>query len=87
MNDDDNYFVESVGEQLFLILMSVVITLAVVGIMLTIALQKGTRMSTVWKAELTEEHIKNLSENDKLQIRRDFDKAIEAICESYGVQA
>ena len=42
-------------------------------------------MATLWKAELTDELIAHLSDDDKRQIRRDLDKAIEAICESYEV--
>lgn len=38
MNDEDNYFVESVGEQLMLILWTSLSTLVIVGIMLAIAL-------------------------------------------------
>ena len=38
MNDEDNYFVESVGEQLLLILWTSLSTLVIVGIMLAIAL-------------------------------------------------
>ena len=41
MKDDYEYFTESVGEQLFLILMTAVSTMTVVGIILAIALQKG----------------------------------------------
>ena len=40
-NDDYEHFTESVGEQLFLMLMTAVVTMAVVGIMLAFALQKG----------------------------------------------
>jgi hypothetical protein len=39
----------------------------------------------LWKAELTDELIAHLSDDDKVQIRRDLDKAVEAICESYEV--
>jgi hypothetical protein len=39
----------------------------------------------LWKAELTDELIAHLSDVDKVQIRRDLDKAIEAICEEYKV--
>lgn len=42
-------------------------------------------MATLWKAELTDELIAHLSDADKIQIRRDLDKAVEAICESYEV--
>lgn len=42
-------------------------------------------MATLWKAELTDELIAHLSDADKKEIRRDLDKAIEAICESYEV--
>ena len=38
MKDDYEYFTESVGEQLFLILMTAVSTMTVVGIILAIAL-------------------------------------------------
>jgi len=38
MSDDDNYFVESVGEQLLLILWTSLSTLVIVGIVLAIAL-------------------------------------------------
>ena len=42
-------------------------------------------MTTLWKAELTDELIAHLSDADKIQIRRDLDKAVEALCESYEV--
>jgi hypothetical protein len=42
-------------------------------------------MATLWKAELTDELIAHLSDVDKVQIRRELDKAIEAICEEYQV--
>jgi hypothetical protein len=38
MSDDDNYFIESIGEQLSLIMWTSLMTLTVVGIMLAIAL-------------------------------------------------
>jgi hypothetical protein len=38
MSDDDNYFVESVGEQLLLILWTSLSTLVIVGVVLAIAL-------------------------------------------------
>jgi hypothetical protein len=38
MSDDDNYFVESVGEQLLLILWTSLSTLVIVGLVLAIAL-------------------------------------------------
>jgi hypothetical protein len=37
-NDDYEHFTESVGEQLFLMLMTAIATMTVVGIMLAIAL-------------------------------------------------
>jgi hypothetical protein len=37
-NDDYEHFTESVGEQLFLIIMTAVVTMAVVGVMLAFAL-------------------------------------------------
>lgn len=46
---------------------------------------KGNDMATLWKAELTDELIAHLSDDDKKQIRRDLDKAIEAICGEYEV--
>lgn len=42
-------------------------------------------MSTVWKAELTYDLIRHLSDDDKVRIRRDLDVAIEAICNEYEV--
>ena len=42
-------------------------------------------MATLWKAELTDELIAHLSDADKVQIRRDLDKVVEAVCESYEV--
>ena len=90
--DDYDYVTESIGEQLLLMLWTSVATLTAVGIILAIALQcliirqKGTSMATLlWKAELTDELIAHLSDDDKVQIRRDLDKAIEAICEEYQV--
>jgi hypothetical protein len=38
MSDDDNYFVESIGEQLLLILWTSLSTLVIVGVVLAIAL-------------------------------------------------
>jgi len=38
MSDDDNYFVESIGEQLLLILWTSLSTLVIVGLVLAIAL-------------------------------------------------
>ena len=42
-------------------------------------------MTTLWKAELTDELIAHLNDDDKVRIRRDLDKAIEAICNEYEV--
>lgn len=42
-------------------------------------------MTTLWKAELTSELSAHLSDADKVQIRRDLDNAVMAICESYEV--
>lgn len=42
-------------------------------------------MATLWKAELTDELIAHLNDDDKVRIRRDLDKAIEAICNEYEV--
>lgn len=42
-------------------------------------------MSTVWKAELTDELIAHLTNDDKVRIRRDLDVAVEAICGMYEV--
>lgn len=39
----------------------------------------------LWKATLTEDLIAHLSDADKVQIRRDLDNAVMAICESYEV--
>ena len=47
--------------------------------------QKGTTMATLWRAELTDELIAHLSDADKVQIRRDLEKAVEAICDEYQV--
>lgn len=38
MNSDDNYFIESVGEQLLLMLWTSLSTLVIVGILLAVAL-------------------------------------------------
>ena len=46
---------------------------------------KGVDMATVWKAELTDELIAHLSDEDKVQIRRDLDAAIEPVCLKYRV--
>ena len=89
--DDYDYVKESVAEQLLLILWTSFATLLAVGIILWIALQcliirqKGNNMATLWKAELTDELIAHLSDDDKVQIRRDLDNAVMAICESYEV--
>lgn len=42
-------------------------------------------MATVWKAELTDELIAHLSDDDKHAIRRELDNAVMAICEGYQV--
>ena len=42
-------------------------------------------MTTLWKAELTDELIAHLSEEDKYAIRRELDDAVMAICEEYEV--
>jgi hypothetical protein len=42
-------------------------------------------MATLWKAELTDELIAHLSDEDKHAIRRELDKAVEAVCEQYEV--
>ena len=42
-------------------------------------------MATLWKAELTDELIAHLTDDDKVRIRRELDKAIEAICNEYEV--
>jgi hypothetical protein len=38
MNDEDNYFIESIGEQLLLILWTSLSTLVAVGVVLAVAL-------------------------------------------------
>ena len=93
MNHEHDYdhFVESVGEQLMLMLWTSIATLTGVGIILWIALQwsvsdqRGSTMATLWKAELTDELISHLSDDDKVRIRRDLDMAVEAICGEYEV--
>ena len=57
MKDDYEYFTESVGEQLFLILMTAVSTMTVVGIILAIALQKGKNMSDKWTAVVERDEV------------------------------
>lgn len=42
-------------------------------------------MTTLWKAELTDELIAHLTDDDKVRIRRDLDMAVEAICSEYEV--
>jgi hypothetical protein len=42
-------------------------------------------MAILWKAELTDELIAHLSDADKMQIRRELDKAVDAVCEPYQV--
>lgn len=42
-------------------------------------------MATLWKAELTDELIAHLTDDDKVRIRRDLDMAVEAICNEYEV--
>ena len=42
-------------------------------------------MTTLWKAELTDELIAHLTDDDKVRIRRDLDMAVEAICNEYEV--
>ncbi len=90
-NDEYDYFTMTVRDSLALMLWTFVATTTVVGIMLAIALQcseseqRGTTMATVWKAELTDELIAHLSDDDKVRIRRDLDLAIDAICGEYVV--
>ena len=56
--------------------------------------EKGTTMTpvppemdrrTLWKAEITADLIRHLSDEDKVQIRRDLDAAIEPVCLKYQV--
>ena len=90
-NDDYDYFTMSVKESMSLIFWTAFISVSAVGLLLMASLQcliirqRGKTMATLWKAELTDELIAHLSDDDKKQIRRDLDKAIEAICESYEV--
>ena len=42
-------------------------------------------MTLLWKAELTDELIAHLSDEDKLQIRKDLDGVIAVVCEEYKV--
>ena len=42
-------------------------------------------MATLWKAELTDELIAHLTDDDKVRIRRDLDMAVEAVCSEYEV--
>jgi hypothetical protein len=46
--------------------------------------QKDSRIDSL-QTELTDELIAHLSDADKIQIRRDLDKAVEAVCEPYQV--
>jgi len=48
-------------------------------------IMKGADMRTLWKAELTADLVAHLSDEDKINIRRELDKAVEAICEPYEV--
>ena len=93
MNHEHDYdhFVESVGEQLLLMLWTSVATLSAVGVILWIALQcseseqKGTTMTTVWKAEVTKEMISHLTEEQKHELMRELSKAVDAIGSEYEV--
>lgn len=42
-------------------------------------------MTTLWKAELTDEMIAHLSDEQKVQIRRDLEGVIQVVCEEYEV--
>lgn len=42
-------------------------------------------MATLWKAELTDELIAHLSDEDKRAIRRELDEVVQIVCEEYQV--
>ena len=42
-------------------------------------------MTTLWKAELTDDLIAHLSDDQKSAIRRELDEAVQAVCEEYEV--
>jgi len=47
--------------------------------------QKGTTMAIVWQATLTDELIAHLDEPVKQELRRNLDKAVQAVCDDYQV--
>jgi hypothetical protein len=42
-------------------------------------------VATLWKAELTDDLIAHLSDEEKYAIRRELDEAVQAVCEVYEV--
>lgn len=42
-------------------------------------------MSVLWRAELTDELIAHLSDEDKHAIRRELDEVVQIVCEQYEV--
>jgi hypothetical protein len=40
---------------------------------------------TTWRAELTDEMIAHLSNEQQSQLRRELDQAVEAVCNEYEV--
>ena len=88
---DYDHFVESVGEQLMLMLWTSIATLTGVGIILWIALQwsesdqRGKTMTVVWKAEVTREMMSHLSEEQQHELMRELSKAVDAIGSEYEV--
>ena len=46
---------------------------------------KGEEMTTVWKAEITRDMIKHLSEEKQHELMRELSKAVDAIGSDYEV--
>lgn len=47
-------------------------------------MRKGNTM-TIWKSEITDEMVANLSDDDIQQLINNLDDAVQEIAESYGV--
>ena len=90
-NDDYDYFTMSVKESMSLIFWTALISVSAVGLLLLVALQcseseqKGTTMTTVWKAEVTQDMINHLSEEQRRELMRELSKAVDAIGSEYEV--
>ena len=91
INHDNDHFVESVGEQLLLMLWTSIATLTAVGVVLWIALQwsvsdqRGSTMNIVWKAELSREMMTHLSNEQQHMLMRRLTEVVDKTAEEFMV--